>query len=108
MKLPELPKLRKHKEADITNDVLKWFVKNYDKTVALEIKIKGNTLQPHQRIALNEVASGSFKFKIPDTGRKNPFDGIVLKNADAFVVMCDGRDCVALSIDGKKRLVVKI
>lgn len=93
--LPNLPKKRKHKEADITPAVLNWFEKNYPKSVALEIKIKGGRIKEHQKIALRQVQDGIFSYKLPDMGRKNPFDGIVLKNTDAFLIVCDGRKCIA-------------
>lgn len=106
--LPLLPKKRQHKEADITPAVMSWFEKNYPRTVALEIKIKGNKLLPHQTIALKQVEFGTFKFKIPDTGRKLPFDAFVLKNADAFVVVCDGRSCIAYTPNMDKRFVIPL
>jgi len=104
-KLPTLPKKRRHKEADISSDVFNWFLKNYPKSVALEIKIKGNKAKPHQIIALKQVQDGKFYYKFPDMGRRNPFDGIVLKNTDAFVVTCDGRICEAV---GRKTFNFKL
>ena len=99
MNLPELPRQLNKKEAKIDGKVLKWFEKNYPYSVAIEVKIKGGKLKPHQEIALKQVAEGSFSYKIPDMGRRNPFDGFVLKNARAFVVTCDGNFCKASRID---------
>jgi len=82
-------------EYEITPLILKWFEDNYPKSVALEIKIKGNKLLPHQVAALKKVWLGCFSYKIPDMGRQNPFDAFVLKKADAFVVVCDGHKCHA-------------
>ncbi len=100
--LPILPKARKHKEADITPLVKEWFVKNYPRSVALEIKVKGGRLKPHQAVALQQVQDGVFSFKIPDMGRLNPFDVFVLKDADAFEVWCDGNMCHAKGYNGKE------
>lgn len=96
MNLPNLPKQYKRKEAKIDGLVLDWFLNNYPNDVAIEVKIKGNKVLPHQELALKEVQEGHFKYKIPDLGRRNPFDGIVLKNAEAFVVTCDGNSCEAV------------
>lgn len=95
MKLPELPKKRRHKESDITGDVIKWFEKYWNNSVALEIKIKGGKVYPHQLSALTQVEVGVFSHKIKDTGSRNPFDVFILKKADAFLVICNGRKCVA-------------
>lgn len=95
MQLPNLPKKQNRKEAKIDGPVIKWFEDNWPRSCAIEVKVKGGKLKPHQLLALVEVQRGSFSFKIPDMGRKNPFDGFVLKNADAFVVECDGRICEA-------------
>ena len=102
MDLPDLPKKRKHKEADITPRVMVWFLKNYPEDVAVEVKIKGNKTKPHQDMALNQVHEGKFKHKLPDMGRKNPFDFIVLKKAKAFVVTCDGLFCHAVGKHGEE------
>lgn len=108
MILPNLPKLRKHKERDITPDIFKWFEENYPKSVALEIKIKGGRLKPHQPIALKQVTDGVFSVKLPDMGRRNPFDGIILKDADAFIVICDKRNCIAYDYKMTERFKFKI
>jgi hypothetical protein len=94
MTLPELPKIRKKKEADITPHVLLWFKKNYPRSAAIEIKYGKNKLEEHQVTALAQVAKGSFTYKIPDMGRMNPFDGFLLKDADACLVTCEGRTCL--------------
>lgn len=106
--LPPLPRVLNKKEADITPDVFKWFRENYPYTVALEVKIKGGRMKPHQKVALDEVQRGVFSFKFPDMGRRNPFDGVVLHDAEAFVVTCDGRKCEAVRIDGEKSFFFKI
>lgn len=100
MNLPDLPKKRKHKEADITPAVIKWFEINYPYTCALEIKVKGGKAKAHQLSALQKVHDGFFAYKIPDMGRKNPFDAFILRKAKAFVVTCDGSDCEAKEMNG--------
>lgn len=103
--LPNLPRQLNKREAKIDSKVLEWFEKNYPEDVAIEVKIKGGKLKPHQIIALELVASGKFYFKIPDMGRRNPFDGFVLKKAHAFVVTCDGNKCHAVQIGGNKKTI---
>lgn len=100
MELPQLPKKHQRKEAKIDSLVAKWFLDNYPDDVAIEVKIKGNKLLPHQEVALNQVNKGEFAYKIPDMGRKNPFDCVVLKKAKAFVVTCDGSLCEAKGLHG--------
>lgn len=95
MLIENLPKKYKRTEAKIDSLVLQWFLDNYPEDVAIEVKITGGKLLEHQGIALGQVADGKFKYKIPDMGRKNPFDGFVLKKAHPFVVTCSGHSCIA-------------
>ena len=106
MKLPDLPRKLNKREAKITPDVIRWFKENYKTSVALEIKVGKNKLLPHQEIALEQVQKGSFSWKIPDMGTRNPFDSFILKNANAFVVICDGRECEATRIDNKEKFKI--
>ena len=106
--LPNLPKIRKHKEQDITPLVFAWFEDRWINSVALEIKIKGGKLYPHQVVALKQVQKGSFSHKIKDTGSRNPFDGFILKKADAFIVVCDKRICIAYNPDMKKQFDFRV
>lgn len=99
MELPPLTKQYKREESKIDGPVLEWFLKNYPYSFALEIKTKNGKLLPHQMLALEEVQNGSFGWKIPDLGRRNPFDCFGLKGAHAFKVVCDGRKCKATRID---------
>lgn len=52
---------------------------------ALEVKYANGKLKPHQEAALKQVEDGKFLYKIPDTGKRNPFDYIRLGDADAIV-----------------------
>lgn len=91
--LPQLPKLRKHKETDVTPAIRGWFKKNWWRSYALEIKIKGGKVQKHQPAALKQVNDGFFDIKLKDWGGRNPFDVIGLKDADAFIVVADRKHC---------------
>ena len=95
--MPPLPKKRRQTEAKWDGEVSKWFSDNYDHTVALEVKVKGGKVKPHQIAALKQVSRGTFAYKIPDQGQRNPFDYVVLQGADAFIVIVDPktRKCVA-------------
>lgn len=108
MKLPDLPKLRKHKEADVRPLVDKWLREHYPKSVAYEVKIKGGKIYKHQPIALKQVHDGLFSYKPPDTGRRNPFDGIILKDADALLIICDGRFCTAYDYQMNEQFKLKV
>lgn len=82
---------------------MEWFFKNYPNNVTVELKVDNNKVLPHQEIALKQVHEGKFKYKIPDMGRRNPFDFIVIKipkSVDAFRVKCSGRSCIAVGENG--------
>ena len=66
-----------------------WFLKNYEQDVAVEVKIVGEKVLAHQLSALLKVFKGIFCIKLPDVGIRNPFDFIVLKNADALIAWYD-------------------
>jgi hypothetical protein len=102
MNLPDLPRKNKRIEAKIDDLVADWFLANYPYDVAIEVKIKGNKALPHQLIALDEVKRGEFKYKLPDQGRRNPFDIVVLKKAHPFIVECEGRVCNGLNLRTRK------
>ncbi|MGV8131353.1 MAG: hypothetical protein ACP5N7_04625 [Candidatus Pacearchaeota archaeon] len=108
MKLPDLPKLRKHKETDITPSVMAWFMDNYPNDYAVEVKIKEGRLKKHQPVALKKVHEGKFDMKLKDWGALNPFDFFGLKKADAFIVRCDGRLCTAYTYDNCKVFDFKV
>lgn len=106
--LPPLPQIKKKREQSITPKVMDWFLKYYPNDVALEIKIKGGKIYPHQIVALKQVRDGNFKYKIPDTGKRNPFDCIVLKRANAFLVICDKNMCEVFDPDKQWLFNIKI
>ena len=82
------------KEADLTPKVMEKLVKKHThRNWALEVKMKGNVLEPHQKKALKQVENGKFTYKLPDMGRINPFDAIHLGDADAIVCVIDGKQC---------------
>lgn len=89
----ELPKKLNRTEASVDGLVAKkltTIMKN--KNWALEVKLKKGSLKPHQKVALHQVEQGTFLYKIPDQGRRNPFDFIHLGDADAVVCWVDGKN----------------
>ena len=89
----ELPKKIKRREAQIDAKVAEKVVKlHHKRNWALEVKIKGNKLSQHQEAALHQVSCRRFLYKLPDMGRRNPFDYIYLGDADAIVCVVDGRN----------------
>lgn len=76
----------------------------FHETCAIEIKhakgmtLYANSIQPHQRDALLRAKHGILRYKIPDMGRRNPFDGVILASIPAFVVVVYG-DGTIVSID---------
>jgi len=88
-----IKKTMKKREANITPDVLAYLMKTRTRSFALEVKMKGNKLLPHQEKCLEDVERGRFSHKIPDLGSRNPFDAFGLINADSIVAVCDGRNC---------------
>lgn len=98
--LPELPKKRKKREASITPDIMKWFEKNYpNTTVCVEVKLTTGRLYDHQPVALKMVEDNRFSYKLPDMGRRNPFDFIVVRNAVSYIVYVEKRHCTAYTPD---------
>jgi len=67
--------------------------KHWPRSCAVEIKVGNNKLLPHQVSALDKVVAGVHSHKIADRGARNPYDGYVLKDADALIVRCKGRLC---------------
>lgn len=107
--LPELPKKRKHEEADITPYVIQWFFDNWPRSVAGEIKIIGEKPKPHQLVFLWQVFYGKFKLKLKDWGGKNPFDFLILKkDCDAFVITCKGRACHVKQVGVDNEFDIKV
>ncbi len=98
--LPELPKTRKKREADLTPRVLQWFRENHSPSCAIEIKatyglrLAARVLQPHQKAALLDAASGrGIVHKLSDEARRQqPFDAFKLASVPAYVVACFTRN----------------
>jgi len=105
--LPELPRKNKRTEAKVDGLVLAWLKDNWPNSFALEVKIRGGKVLPHQRVALAQVKNGSFAYKIPDMGRQNPFDSFGLINADALLCVVDGRS-VECSVNDTHTVSFKI
>lgn len=80
------------KEANVTPKVVEKLLKRHQfRNWALEVKMKGGKVAPHQKKALRQVEDGKFTYKIPDQGMRNPFDVIHLGDADAIVCVVDGK-----------------
>jgi hypothetical protein len=98
--MEELPRILNKVEMRKTTDILRLF----NTTCAIEVKVArgdtlyANSIKPHQRDYLLQAKHGVFRFKIPDSGRKCPFDAVVLAGVPAFVVVVYG-DGTAISID---------
>ena len=107
--LPALAGERRQNEARITPRVLAWFLKNYPVSCAIEIKYGANKkLLPHQAAALRKVTLGAFAHKIGDRGARVPFDGFILKNADAIIARCEGLRCEIEVLNTGRRFTIKI
>ena len=84
------------KEAQLTPKLVERLRKKHPfRNWALEVKMVGNDLEDHQKKALRQVEDGKFGYKIPDMGRRNPFDYIYLGDADAIVCWIDPKTKVA-------------
>ena len=88
----ELPKKIKRTEAKLDGKVATWLKKNHPhKNWLLEVKLKGGTHYDHQKAAAKQVEQGTFLWKPPDFGARNPGDYIRLGDADAIYCMIDGK-----------------
>ena len=86
MKLPDLPRKNKRIEADLDHKVAKRVSDIHPHpNWGLEVKLWSGKLKDHQKKALKQVENGKFLYKIPDMGKRNPFDYIKLGDADAIV-----------------------
>jgi|GEM_PF-3478010 len=97
--MKDLPKKYNRRESKVDGKVLAWFMENYPRSFAIEVKVTGGKVKDHQAAALNQVVGNKFGWKIPDTGRKNSFDLLGLKDADAFICVCEGNDCVCTRLN---------
>lgn len=89
-KLPPLKKILDKKEQKQDPAIRKWLEKNWKKSFAYELKIKGNNLLDHQKRALWKVKKGHFVARFSDSAvGKIPFDGFGLVDADALVIIYD-------------------
>ena len=88
-----LPKKVRRTEANVDSRVADKLRKLHThRNWALEVKMKGGRLKDHQVVALKQVENGKFLYKLPDMGRRNPFDYVFLGDADAIVCVVDGKD----------------
>ena len=95
-----LPKKVKRTEADLDSKVAERLSSVYaHPNWALEVKLWNNKPVPHQVAALKQVEDGKFMYKIPDQGKRNPFDYIRLGDADAIVctIQKNKRDVICVA-----------
>lgn len=85
--MEDLPRKLKKKEASKTPEVMQWFLEHYPYDVAVEVKVGKNAIKEHQEAAFNQIKAGTFKWKIPDMGRRNPFDFVVFKTRAVHPVL---------------------
>lgn len=104
MMLPDLPKKKIRLEAKKTPSIGEWLLKNWENDFVAEIKKRGDKLKPHQQTALNKVVNGNFIYKIPDMGRRNPFDLICLKSKkiDVLIIFFEGNKIDILRLNDSK------
>ncbi len=96
---PKLPKKVNRTEADLDMRVAMRLARVHPcKNWALEVKVQGGRMKQHQPVALKQVEDGVFIYKIPDMGRRNPFDFVHLGDADAIVctIQKNKRDVVCV------------
>jgi len=109
--LPELPKKYERKEAKIDGRVADWFLNNWPRPVALEVKIKGGKLKEHQQRFLDKIANKlGFKYKFRDGSLRTPCDYIIFpigSEADGVVATCDGHLCECI-INGTEVIQIKV
>ena len=90
--MEELPRVLNKREAKKTPEVMALL----NETCAFEVKqtktdtLPANSLAAHQYKALMAVYNDTFRYKIPDMGRRNPFDGFVMVKQKAVVVVIFG------------------
>lgn len=76
----------KRTEANLDAKVAKAVAKKHPQpNWALEVKTFKGRLKDHQKKALKKVEDGQFIHKLPDDGRRQPFDYVKLGDADALV-----------------------
>lgn len=83
MPLPELPKLKNRREADIQLRVArKLILRHKHRNFLLEVKTAKGKQKPHQKVAQKQVENGTFLYKFADMGREVPGDYVYLGDAD--------------------------
>jgi hypothetical protein len=98
--MDDLPRKLKKKEASKTPAIIEWFFLNYPHSVAVEVKVGKNKIKEHQQAALEQVKNGTFKYKLPDMGRRNPFDFVIFKGQvhAILVSQIEGNQFIATNI----------
>jgi hypothetical protein len=94
MKLPDLPRVLKKREADWTTTTFIPWCKQYKRTFAWEVKhtrskdyLNFNEVKPGQIAKLLEVRHSVYVRKNPDMGESTDFDGQCLVAEPAYIVI---------------------
>jgi hypothetical protein len=106
MKLPELPRVLKKREANWTTDKFIPWCKKYGQTFAWEVKhtrgkdyLNFNEVKPNQIAKLLEVRHGVYVRKNPDMGETTDFDGQCLVGEPAYIIIKYPLVFVLINID---------
>lgn len=110
MTLPNLPKKHKNDERDLDRLVAERVRKVHkEKNWLLEVKMEGGRMKRHQTVAQKQVENGTFLYKPPDNGSKNPADYICLGDADAIVcIVAKNHKDVACKVNGTNQFTIRI
>jgi len=94
MKLPDLPRVLKKKEASWTTVFNKWLRDEFKNTCVCEIKhthgkdyLPFSAVKNHQLGSLIEAETKTFVYKLPDMGGKQPFDVVSIAKQPAYIVI---------------------
>lgn len=109
MDLPALPRKNNRREAKIDARVAHWFSQHYDRSVLLEVKMKGGRLAEHQKRLINRVAeTHEFIHKFPDGRARTPLDYVILKDADAVLAVCEEDGTCEVTINNVTQLTIHV
>jgi 1,4-alpha-glucan branching enzyme len=108
--MEDLPRKLKKKEASKTPAIIEWFFLNYPYSVAVEVKMAKNKVKEHQQAALKQVKDGTFTYKLPDMGRRNPFDFVIFKGDVHAVIVSQiaGNQYIATDMTAKETFYFNI
>ena len=96
----QLPKKHNRQEAKVDGLVAKKLIKKHPhRNWLLEVKIEGKKQEQNQKKVQKQVENGTFLWKPPDMGNRQPGDYIHLGDADYILCTVDGRN-VTCEVNG--------